>query len=599
MSYLCTFNQTKKNVDMKTTIRLFSLSFILMCGLLHAQEPMTVPNGSFEQWTDHQGYSISVIGVPIPVYESFSTPDVWNYPSYPVNESLSVFGMTLNINTDIPLVRAFAESSAVPDGNSAVKLQSFMINEIINSYILSMAGDYIDNSLTEQVIPSILTTGAIDLEAFVPLITSLMSDSTDIISMIPTLLATDVNDYISGGIALGDFKPGHLTGSYKYQSATGGDNGGVILLGTHYNTTTHKREIVGGGINLALTDTSEYASFETEYVNLGDLMPDVPNEEADSLVVIIVSSASENRQQGSYLCIDNLMLWPAPPEPEEPDTCASVINLTLEDHAYDGEPQMVLTWQGSSQPDNWQIEYGPQGFELGSGTLVTTNEAFFEIYPLENTFNPNTWYEFYVRSVCNDSTYGDWASAQYLTPCASVTDLAINGDNIQVTANKLLEGYSITWNDNSDNNRWGIHYGIYTPELPDSWGTFVEVDTNYFEFPPLMPDRVYTVEVSTYCGEENHGGISIISFETLIITGIESPNPSSLISQLSIFPNPTSGIVSVKVEGLQRIDVYDICGHLVTSTTNSRVDLSGQTPGVYTLRVTTDKGTATSRIALR
>ena len=219
---------------MKKILIFLSLGILLATGATRAQVPITLPNGSFEQWTNHQGYTVMYV---IQVYGSYTTPTSWNYLSYPVNESLGA----ITINTNIPLIKASKVTGNVPDGNNAVRLQTFMLSDIISSTVLNLAGDAIDSSLRQQVIPSILTTGAIDVESVLPLVTNMLSGSGDILAMLPTLLTMDVNDYVSGGIDLGGYRPGRLTGNYKYQSATSGDNGAVIMVGTRHNTVTNKR----------------------------------------------------------------------------------------------------------------------------------------------------------------------------------------------------------------------------------------------------------------------------------------------------------------------------------------------------------------------
>lgn len=653
----------------------------------HAQTPMSIPNGSFEQWTNHSDYSVTVFYMPFEVYGSYSTPSNWDYPSYPVNQTVSMMGMNININTNIPLIKATAETNTVPDGNKAVKLQTFMLDDIINSTLLSLAGDYIDTSISQQIIPSILSTGAVNLEAIIPILSNMMTDSVDLTSMIPTLLAMDVNDYITGGLALNGFKPGHLSGFYKYHSATSGDNGGVVLLGTHYNTVTHQRDIVGGGINLALTDTGVYSYFETEYQTLGELMPNMPDIAPDTLVVLLISSASNNRQQGSYLCLDNIVLWPAPatcpditafsatPGINEVlldwtvsdtvdnfeleygtagfslgsgistttsatsisltalesnttydvylrtlcsdtiygdwslfqfstlgDTCATVRNLEVKNIVYDAFPEMVMEWHGSSQPEHWEVEYGPQGFEHGTGTLVETNYSVFEIYTLENngTLSPNTWYDFYVRSVCDDNVYGEWDSVHYRTFCATVNSPSVNSENIQVDANNHLEGYSISWTDNTETNRWSVYYGIYNQQFPDNWGTYAEVDTPYFEFPPLNPGKTYSVEISAYCGEDNYGDIVWVNFTTQSLEGIEDPQSTKGKRQLSIMPNPANGHCKVTITDNQpaELKLYSIDGRLIESlhSDGSPIHLFLPWQGLFLIQATTATGTMTYKI---
>lgn len=394
-----------------------------MGGVCRAQVPMSISNGSFEQWSSHDGYSVTVLFAPMEIYDTFSTPSSWDFPSYPVNQTLSFFGMNVEINTSVPIVKASRETGAVPDGNTAVKLHTIKLEDVVNPAVLALAASFIDSSLTQQVIPSILSTGAIDIEAFIPLLSNLMSGSGDVFSLLPTLLTEDVHNYITGGLSLNGFRPGRISGSYKYHSAVGGDNGGVMMLGTRYNNATHKREVVGGGINIDLVDATAYTPFEVEYQPLSALVPGAPNRKPDSLIVLLFSSAGTNMQQGSYLCLDNLELWPAP------DTCATVLDITLTD-------EMVIQWIGTSQPDRWQVEYGPQGFAHGSGSVVETSDSYFEINPLvqNNTLSPDTWYDFYIRSVCEDSIYGDWASIGFRTPSLEGIDNSpFSTHNIQLT----------------------------------------------------------------------------------------------------------------------------------------------------------------------
>lgn len=579
---------------MKKNITLFFLSFVFMGLSGRAQTPMSIPNGSFEQWTSHSGYSVTVIFMPLEVYDTFSTPSVWNYPSYPVNQTISFMGMNVNINTSVPIVKTTRVTGAVPDGNTAVKLHTIMLEDIVNPTVLSLAGSYIDSSLTQQVIPSILTTGAIDINAFIPLISNMMSGTGDLYSLLPTLLTEDVNDYITGGLPLNGFKPGRITGSYKYHSATSGDNGGVMMLGTRYNTSSHKREVVGGGVNISLTDVNVFTPFEVEYQPLSALVPGSPHYKPDSLIVILFSSAGTNMQQGSYLCLDNLELWPAP------DTCASVLNLTIENQVYDAFPEMVLEWTGTSQPDHWLVEYGPQGFPLGSGTVVETDESRFEIYELENAhvLSPNTWYDFYVRSVCEDSIYGDWDSVHYRTPCASVGSVVVNGEETWITDDNMIGGYSISWVDTTDTRSWGLYYGIYNP-LIDNWGTYVAVDTPYFEFLPLQPGKAYSVEITANCGEDNYGDIVLANFNTPNLEGIDTAG----LPMLTISPNPANGQCTVTLSDSMpaELKLYVIDGRLVqtVSTAGTPVVLTLPEPGIFLLHATTPSGTSTGKIVNR
>ena len=656
---------------MKRFIVFLSLCILLATGVSRAQVPITLPNGSFEQWTNHQGYTVMVF---VQVYSSYTTPTNWNYLSYPVNESLG----TITINTNIPLIKASKVTGNVPDGNNAVKLQTFMLSDIISSTVLNLAGDAIDSSLRQQVIPSILTTGAIDVESVLPLVTNMLSGSGDILAMLPTLLTMDVNDYVSGGIDLGGYRPGRLTGSYKYQSATSGDNGAVIMVGTRHNTVTNKRDIVGVGLNLSLYDTNEYTPFEVEYMPLNALVGGMPSPDPDSVIVIAVSSASTNMQQGSALILDNLVLWSAPDtcaditsltavpgiheavlnwsviDPAdgfeieygeqgfEPgtstvdtltgttltitgldantqydayvrtvcsdtvygdwsmvqfttgdDTCATVVSIALNDISNGSEPQMVLQWSGSSTPGHWELGYGTHNFVHGTGTTVTVLGTSYDIYQLE--LQSNTEYDFYVRSVCDSSIYGDWAMVSYRTPCAPIEALTVSGSNITATGDNMLHGYVASWTDNSGTNQWHVMYGIYgTPE--DAWGTTTTVLEPLYALPALMPETMYTVAVIPSCGNGNFGPIARASFTTENLMGID--NAGTMV--LRATPNPAHGQCTVTAANGKpaELRLYSLDGHLLQTITSIGEPVVLQLPatGVFLLEAYSAEGASIMKI---
>lgn len=660
---------------MKKLIILLSSMLLLGSSLLRAQTPMALPHGSFEQWSTHQGYSVSVLFLSLPIYDAFSTPTGWNYPSYPINQTVSLMGMNININTSVPLILANAETTSVPAGSKAVRLQTLKVEDIVDPTALSLASGSIDSTLLQTVIPSVLSTGELDLMAFLPIIDTFIAGMANPATLLPALLQIDANDYVSGGIALNGFNPGQLSGSYKYQSATSGDNGGIVVLGTHYNPTTHRRDIVGGGFSLALTDTGAYTPFTVAYEPLSTLLPNAPTAAADSLVVLILSSANGSLQQGSKLYIDNLVLWSAPDTcahiynltaqsgiheatlnwsvadsaegyeleygaadfatgsgtlltllsptatlmgleanspyevrvrtrcsdsiygdwstlafSTEPDTCTTVLNLSIWNFVSDGFPEYMIEWSGSSQPEYWEVEYGLQGFAHGEGTLMTSTSTAFELSQLE--LEPGSWYDFYVRSVCADSVYGEWGSVQHLTHCAPAGEISIGGEALAVTYDNLISGYTASWPSNG-NSRWVVCYGIYSDNPPDMWGTIVSVDTPYLALPPLQPDTRYRVEVTPYCGAGNYGPSAMASFQSIPLTDIGARGSISL----TVCPNPAHGECMVTFGDGQGAEMrlYSIDGRLLRTMASDGSPLLLQLParGLYLLQVSNAAGSTT------
>ena len=79
-----------------------------------------------------------------------------------------------------------------------------------------------------------------------------------------------------------------------------------------------------------------------------------------------------------------------------------------------------------------------------------------------------------------------------------------------------------------------------------------------------------------------------------------------LDSVIKIFPNPTTGIVSVSVDdSILQVRVYDFNGKPVIdktiynqTCTRAEIDLSAQSNGVYYLEVRTEKGSVSRKISL-
>lgn len=366
---------------------------------------IATPNGGFEQWTNGSGYSVTVLFFPLSVYDDYTYPTGWSYPAFPVNQNISYSGMNVNLNTDLPLMKVANETSDVYEGAHAAKLQSFMLSDIISPLVYSLVQSSLDSMLTTTVFPTILSTGEVDLVQFLPLVLDLANNLNDVSQLVSILDTLNLNNIIDGGLALDGLVPSRVTGHYKYTSANGsGDNGGILLLGTKYNPTTHQRRVVGAGFSVTLTDTAEYTPFEVTYSSLSELVPTASSGNADSLIVFLLSSANTSPQQGSALYIDNLQLWGHEPA----DTCSAVFNLHLINvdttHA-------TIGWGFEGNPDHFEVEYGVQGFTQGSGTTLNLSESFLHLSDLQ----PGTHYDVYVRCACDNNLYGEWDMLTFQT----------------------------------------------------------------------------------------------------------------------------------------------------------------------------------------
>ena len=302
-----------------TNLVLALLFLLAIPTVSQAQNTISLPNSSFENWSNGNGYNVNLVVMSLSFYDDYTYPTNWDFLAYPVSIPI----LTTSINADLPLLKITHETNLVADGSSALKMESFKLSDIIGSTIYSMIESSLDTGLANMVIPTILSTGKVQVDQLMSLMMSLSENTGDMEDLLSMLQNEDVNNYIEGGIALNGHIPGRLTGKYHYASATEGDNGGIMMVGTKYNTSTHRREVVGGGFSMDLSDNTGYSPFEVEYLSLNELSPANPAFAADSLIIFIFSSASENIQQGSALWVDDLTLWEYEGDPDNVSSVSS------------------------------------------------------------------------------------------------------------------------------------------------------------------------------------------------------------------------------------------------------------------------------------
>ena len=72
--------------------------------------------------------------------------------------------------------------------------------------------------------------------------------------------------------------------------------------------------------------------------------------------------------------------------------------------------------------------------------------------------------------------------------------------------------------------------------------------------------------------------------------------PENENETVAVYPNPVKDRLTVKAENLQSVEVYDLMGQQVLTTTTSTVDMSGFNQGIYFVRITADSKTVTQRV---
>ena len=71
----------------------------------------------------------------------------------------------------------------------------------------------------------------------------------------------------------------------------------------------------------------------------------------------------------------------------------------------------AIKWSEIGSATEWEVEYGPDGFVHGAGTIMLVNDSSYTI----NNLQPSITYDIYVRAVCGTNDMSEWQSLQITT----------------------------------------------------------------------------------------------------------------------------------------------------------------------------------------
>ena len=239
-----------------------------------------------------------------------------------------------------------------------------------------------------------------------------------------------------------------------------------------------------------------------------------------------------------------------------------------------------------------------EGFEDGFGCWETVDlDGDGNNWMLtSDAINIDNLFSNYNHSGDDAVTSASYADGSILTPDNWLISpaLALPNGNIKVT----------WWESGQHDSDYADHYGLY---ISANGGT------NPSDFVPLWegePEQPMTwvereVSLNSYAGQTvhiafRHYNISdmyyLILDDIAVTTGAGIDNSDELAVEL--YPNPTTGLININVQDLQNVEVLDVTGRTIVTTSENKIDLTGSPAGIYTLRIQTANGTAVRRVVL-
>ena len=221
--------------------------------------------------------------------------------------------------------------------------------------------------------------------------------------------------------------------------------------------------------------------------------------------------------------------------------CATPANLTMTDA---DEYSITLQWSEVGTASVWEVEYGPVGFTIGSGTTVTAGSNPFTISGL----NPATTYDFQVRSDCGGNT-SDWSSRiTASTTCIPLTTIPFseNFDSYTHTSNPSngtgSTNVPLCWDTYNSGSSYPAYPYVYYSTSSSYSGNYslrfyASSGSNYADQYAILPALDYSIPLNTLqvsmmarsnsattpfilvVGEMSGGPSSFEAIDTLTITG--------------------------------------------------------------------------------
>lgn len=186
----------------------------------------------------------------------------------------------------------------------------------------------------------------------------------------------------------------------------------------------------------------------------------------------------------------DLSLWRGPYTFTTLIPCPSINSTILTDATYES---ISIEIEAAGTETEWNVVYGPSGFNFVDGTSVLISENPFTI----NGLSSDTGYDFYIQAECGADGTSTYYFANYSTtvPCPDVWSVTIS--------NITHQGAEISWSNSSVQDTWNIEVGLpgFIPGTGSQVLSFNSINDNPFVISTgLEPETEYVAYVMADCG---------------------------------------------------------------------------------------------------
>ncbi len=243
---------------------------------------------------------------------------------------------------------------------------------------------------------------------------------------------------------------------------------------------------------------------------------------------------------------------------------------------------------GGAYSKSYLIEYGPKGFERGTGKTQNPMMNIILLSELE----PDTEYSFFIRSIGKSTTEPVWSVEHTFKTFPCNTELSgIESMERWTTCecHNGAVGVEIMWDDMADS--YELEYGL--KGFQKGKGELIEGGNGVFiSYENLNSNTDYDFYIRAKCSDEFGEWTDVNSFSTTKLhTGIENVENSNI----KIFPNPVEDILYINFNSVFDLDniavyIFDLAGLVrYKSAYRANYNVSSLSAGTYIVNVRNSK----------
>lgn len=235
-----------------------------------------------------------------------------------------------------------------------------------------------------------------------------------------------------------------------------------------------------------------------------------------------------------------------------------------------------LTWNSISTARRYRIRINI------NGSWVEYLTAGTETFRFLNQLDPNTTYQYQVKSLC-ESGSSAWSASDYFTTPADICDIPASTGTSDVTSTEA----TIYWSAFADDIKYKVKY------KPVSGGSWVEtiVNTTQKLASPLLPNTLYKYKVKSKCSGGFTNWSSNFNFTTSAFTHSPTLRIQADNEPISVFPNPATDILNINFNSdkATSITIVSSTGKIVQYidivNNLNRIAINEFNPGLYLIRI--------------